>query len=121
MNSFLSYYFSVTSWFKDPRFSSFMLPLGELSYRLAIRPVYEYSVEGDGLLVREAIPPGFKTENSIFKQTKHENWSLVYETLYQLDPVTQFLTIMGVVKDPLLRHDDEELDHKCCLALKYPM
>ena len=105
-----------------------MLPLGDLSYRLAIRPIYEYSIEGDGLLVREAIPPGFRPENPIFKQTKHESWSLVYETLYQLDPVTQFRTIMGVVKDPLaflnellLRHEDEELDHKCCLTLKYPM
>ena len=105
-----------------------MLPLGELSYSLAMKPIYEYSIEGDGLLVREAIPPGFKAENRIMRQTKHENWSLVYETLYQLNPVTQFLTIMGVVKDPLaflnellLRHEDDELDHKCCLSLKYPV
>ena len=61
-------------------------------------------------------------------QTKHENWSLTYETLYQLNPVSDFHTIMDVVKDPLafmneklLRHDDDELDHKCCLALKYPV
>ena len=59
-----------------------MLPLGELSYALAIKPIYEYSIEGDGLLVRESIPPGFRAENRIMKQTKHANWSLVYETLY---------------------------------------
>ena len=104
------------------------MPLGDLSYGLIIKPVHEYSIEGDGLLVREGIPPGFRTTNAIIKQTKHQNWSLVYEALYQLNPINEFLTIMCVTKDPLaflnellLRHDDDELDHKCCLALKYPM
>ena len=105
-----------------------MLPLGELSYQLVIKPTCEYSIEGDGLLVREGIPSGFRTENRIMTQNKYENWSLVYECLYQLNPVKDYATIMPLVKDPLaflnetlLRHDDDELDHKVCLALKYPM
>ena len=105
-----------------------MLPLGELSYALLMKPTYEYSIEGDGLLVREAIPSGFRAENRIMVQTKHQNWSLVYETLYQLNPLTEHRTMMDIVKDPLaflneslLRHDDDELDHKCCLSLKYPV
>ena len=105
-----------------------MLPMGEMSYRLAIKANAEYSIEGDGLLVREGVVPGFVTTSPITKMTKHENWSLVYETLYQLSPTTDFKTIMPLVKDPLLflnevllRDDDNELDHRCCLMVKYPM
>ena len=55
--------------------------------------------------------------------TKHENWALVYETLYQLDATTEYGTIMPLVKDPLLFMNrvllrDDELDHRCCLMVK---
>ena len=108
--------FSVMNWLHDERFDSFMLPLGELSYALLTKPLSEYSIEGNGLLVREAILSGSRAENRIMVQTKHENWALVYETMYQLNPLTQHRTIMDYVKDPLaflneilLRHDELSL------------
>ena len=105
-----------------------MLPMGELAYALLMKPTSEHSIEANGILVREGIPLGFKAENRIVKMPKFRQWSLIYEALYSLNPEADYEAILHVARDPLLmlhhllqRHEDNELDHLCCLAAKYPM
>ena len=102
--------------------------MGDLAYHLGIRPATEYSLEGEGLLCRESLPIGLQVSHPFNALDKHSQWGLMYEHLYQLDPNAEFQIIMSVSRDPLLvlrelllRHDDAQLDHKSCLAVKYPM
>ena len=120
--------FSVTSWLQSEEFDPCILPMGPLAYHLAIRPSTEYSLEGEGLLCRESLPIGLQITHPFNAMHRHQQWSLVYEHLYQMDPNAEFKIIMSVARDPLLllrelllRHDDTQLDHKSCLAVKYPM
>jgi len=108
-------------------FDSCMLPMGDLAYHLAIRPVSDLSVEGDGLSVREGFPLNLKIDHPFNTLPKHQQWSLVYELCYQLDPNVKYDIIMRSGRDPLmllgeclLRFVDEMLDHRVCLACKYP-
>ena len=104
-----------------------MLPMGELAYHLGIRPVSALSIEGDGLSVREGLPLDLKIEHPFNVMPKPQQWALVYELFYMLDPNVKYDVIMRGGRDPLmllgeflLRFVDEMLDHRVCLACKYP-
>ena len=104
-----------------------MLPMGDLAYHLAIKPVTDLNVEGNGLSVREGLPLELDIKHPSSPMPKHKQWALVYELFYMLDPNVKFMMIMGGSFDPLmmlgeclLRHVDELLDHRVCLQCKYP-
>ena len=120
-------YFSITDWIHDETFDPCMLPMGELAYHLAIKPVSAISIEGDGLGLREGLPLNLKMDHPYNVLPKHQQWALVYEHVYMLDPNVSFMTILAAGRDPLmllgdclLRHVDDLLDHRVCLAVKYP-
>ena len=101
--------------------------MGELAYHLAIKPVSAISIEGDGLGLREGLPLNLKMDHPYNVLPKHQQWALVYEHVYMLDPNVSFMTILAAGRDPLmllgdclLRHVDDLLDHRVCLAVKYP-
>ena len=117
----------MTEWLHDEMFDACMLPMGELAYHLAIRPVSALSIEGDGLSCREGLPLDLKINHPSSLLPKANQWALVYELFYNLDPNEKYLIIMGGSRDPLmmlgdclLRHVDALLDHRVCLACKYP-
>ena len=109
-------------------FDQCMLPMGDLAYHLAIKPVVALSIEGDGLACREGLPLDLDTiSHPCNVLPKHEQWSLVYELFYMLDPNVKFMTIMAGSRDPIMmlgeclqRFVDELLDHRVCLQVKYP-
>ena len=121
-------YFRVTNWLQGEMFDVCMLPMGDLAYHLGIRPVVALSIEGDGILCREGLPLDFEEiTHACNVLPKHENWALVYELFYVLDPNIRFKSIMAGGRDPLMllgellqRFVDEMLDHRVCLACKYP-
>ena len=115
------------NWLHDECFDQSMLPMGELAYHLAIKPVSDISIEGDGLCVREGLPLNLKIEHPFNVLPKADQWALVYELVYMVDPVEKPEVILSIGRDPLmllgeclLRHEDDLLDHRVCLAVKYP-
>ena len=105
-----------------------MLPMGPLSYQLAIIPISEHSIEGEGIFVREGIPPGKTLTHPWNRINRYDQMRLIYEDLYAMDPLKNLGTILTTSRDPLhmlhellLRHNDTELDHRCCLQVKYPV
>ena len=123
-----SFIFRITDWLQDEMFDQVMLPMGDLAYHLAIKPVVALSVEGDGILCREGLPLDLEEiTHPCNILPKHEQWSLVYELFYILDPNVRFKTILAGSRDPLMmlgeclqRFVDELLDHRVCLQCKYP-
>ena len=120
--------FSMKLWLQSDMFHPCMLPLGPISYHLAMFPTLEYSIEGDGILVREGIQPGKVLNHPWNRVNRYDSMAILYEDLYSLDPLKNTETILSVSRDPLsmlhellLRHDDKELDHKSCLRVKYPV
>ena len=119
--------FSVTNWLQDVRFDACLLPMGDVGYHLSIRPVTEFSIEGDGLSCREGLPLGLEIKHPFNVLTKRHQWSLVYELAYMRDPNEEPALFTHISRDPLmflgehlLRHHDELLDHRTCLNVKYP-
>ena len=101
--------------------------MGDLGYHLAIRPTTEFSIEGDGLSCREGIPLDLELNHPFNVLPKMHQWSLVYELAYMMDPNMKPELFSRLSRDPLmflgehlLRHDDELLDHRTCLNVKYP-
>ena len=121
-------YFSVKKWIQSESFDVALLPMGELAHHLGIRPCTEYTIQGDGLICRESLTINLVVRHPFNVLNKSSSWSLLYEILYQVDPTKDFLQVLSVARDPLaflgellLRHDDALLDHRVCLACKYPM
>ena len=105
-----------------------MLPMGDIAYHLAIRPVTEYSIEPEGLVARESLPLNLRVSHPFNVLDKYHQWGLMYELVYALDPNVHHELILSVCRDPLLalreillRHDDSLLDHRACINVKYPM
>ena len=105
-----------------------MLPLGPISYHLAILPTTEFSIEATGLVLREGIPPGKTISHPWNLLSKFDQMKLLYEPIYALNPLKNTDTILKAFRDPLgalnefmLRHHDEKLDHRDCLEVKYPV
>ena len=101
--------------------------MGDLAYHLAIRPVSDLSIEGNGLSVREGLPLDLVLKHPFNVLPNHQQWALVYELFYMLDPNVKYDVILSGGRDPLmilgectLRFVDELLDHRVCLACKYP-
>ena len=118
----------MTSWLQSEEFDVCLLPMGRIAYHLAIRPVTEYSIEGDGLIARESLPLNLQVRHPFNVMDKYSQWALMYELVYSLDPNVHFKLILSIFRDPLLalreillRHDDPLLDHRSCIAIKYPM
>ena len=128
ISSFYDIFFRVNDWLQDEMFDQCMLPMGDLAYHLAIKPVVALTIEGDGILCREGIPLDLEEiAHPCNILPKHEQWALVYELFYILDPNVRFMTIMAGSRDPLMmlgdclqRFVDEMLDHRVCLQCKYP-
>ena len=121
-------FFRVTSWLQSESFDACLLPMGQLAYHLAIRPVTEYCISGEGLIARESLPLNLQVQHPFNVMDKFSQWGLMYEMLYSLDPNVHFKLILSVFRDPLLalrefllRHEDPLLDHRACMAIKYPM
>ena len=118
----------VKTWLQSEEFDPVLLPMGKLAYHLAIRPRSEYKIQADGLLCREDIPFGLVLKHPFVVMDKSSQWQLLFDLLYQVDPTVNYLQILSMTRDPLAflgellrRHDDEHLDHRICLACKYPM
>ena len=105
-----------------------MMPLGPISYHLAILPTTEFSIEATGLTCREGIPPGTVISHPWNSTSKFDQMKLLYEPFYVLNPLKDTKAILTAFRDPLaalneymLRHHDEKLDHRDCLEVKYPV
>ena len=92
-------------------------------------PLTEVRLESTGFVVRESLTQDFKIDYPLMPVHTHDQWRMIYDNLLDFDVEHGDLSgFFSYVKDPFMilhyllqRSPDGELQHRCCLATKYPV